>query len=222
MTKEMKPPKNVLNINVASGHYVLKDFINIDNSIFLRMLPIYPIIKPFISKARRGLFQKFHDATKDGLLVRHNCLKRLPFDQDTVDHILCSHFIEHVYRNEAIAILRGFYEILKPSGTLHIIVPDLRKMATKYVAGEASLNADQFMDWIGVTKTARPRALVQYMELTGGFGLFHRWMYDENSLAELLKSTGFTILPVNSTVSADWRVDNNDIQVNLLVQKPGF
>ena len=35
-----------LNINVGSGRYPMKGFVNLDNSIFLRTLPIYPVLKP--------------------------------------------------------------------------------------------------------------------------------------------------------------------------------
>lgn len=216
----MQAVKKSVNLNVASGHYVLNGFINIDNSLFLRLLPIYPLIKPFVNESRRQLFEKFIDAKAKATLITHNCVKRLPFEDSSVDHILCSHFIEHVYREEAKRIFEGFYEILKPNGTLHVIVPDIKKMATRYLNDDQEISADEFIEWIGVTKRTRPKFLVQYMEMLGSFGLFHRWMYDEDSLLDLLTSVGFMPQLVNDSVSQSWRADNNHLQVNLLVTKP--
>jgi predicted SAM-dependent methyltransferase len=218
----MQSVKTAVNLNVASGHYVLNDFINIDNSLFLRLLPIYPLIRPFVNEARRHVFKKFIDAKNKATLIRHNCVERLPFENNSVDHILCSHFIEHVYREEAERIVAGFFDVLKPNGTLHVIVPDIKKMAAKYLSNDADIAADQFIEWIGVTKQSRPKLLVQCMELSGGFGLFHRWMYDEASLMNLLASIGFVIESTNDTISRNWRADNNYLQVNLLARKPGL
>lgn len=45
----------------------------------------------------------------------------LPFKDNTVDEIYCSHFMEHV--EDPVKILREFYRVLKNNGTLIIIVP---------------------------------------------------------------------------------------------------
>lgn len=45
----------------------------------------------------------------------------LPFGDESVDEIYCSHFLEHV--NNPIAIMREFHRVLKVNGLLTIIVP---------------------------------------------------------------------------------------------------
>lgn len=48
---------------------------------------------------------------------------RLPFDDDSVDEIRTSHFLEHLTFEEVIFIMNEFYRVLKQGHLLEIIVP---------------------------------------------------------------------------------------------------
>lgn len=61
---------------------------------------------------------------------------------------------------------------------------------------------------------------MRWREFVGGFGLLHRWMYDEASITVLLESAGFSIEPSNESPSAHWRREDDHWQVNLLARKP--
>lgn len=47
----------------------------------------------------------------------------LPFKDETFDHILASHFIEHIATDKKIELFNECWRILKPGGTMKIYVP---------------------------------------------------------------------------------------------------
>ena len=126
--------------------------------------------------------------------LRHNCTKPLPFRSESVDHILCSHFIEHVYPKEAEKILKDFFNKLVPNGTLHIIVPDLNYLARKYLNSKDSSAASEFMEEAMQFSFRKPSLIYRLLESTGNFGLEHKWMYDVNNISKLLTSAKFKII----------------------------
>jgi predicted SAM-dependent methyltransferase len=52
-------------------------------------------------------------------------LGHLGFRPGTVDEILCSHVLEHFGKHEVPDLLRSWRDVLRPGGTLTVIVPDL-------------------------------------------------------------------------------------------------
>lgn len=208
-----------LNINVGSGRYPMKDFVNLDNSIFLRTLPFYPLLKPFLSSAHREIFKEYRAAVTGNTYRVHNCIKRLPYGTGSVDHILCSHFLEHVFRDQAKVILRDFHRVLKPGiGTIHLIVPDIRSRAEHYLHSRNHNAADEFIDSTILSSLNRPSLRYRLMEINGSFGLQHRWMYDEASLSKLAEEAGFTILNHNDTPSRSWRPERQPGEVELVAR----
>ena len=63
-----------------------------------------------------------------------DCTKRLPFPDNSVDLFFFEHFLEHLHYEPAVQFLSEIYRTLKPSGTVRISVPDLKKLAQIYVA----------------------------------------------------------------------------------------
>lgn len=60
----------------------------------------------------------------------------LPYEDGTVDAIIASHVLEHFPHREVANVLKEWVRVLKPGGELKIAVPDLRKIAQKYLANE--------------------------------------------------------------------------------------
>ncbi len=56
------------------------------------------------------------------------------------------------------------------------------------------------------------------MEFGGGFGLQHRWMYDQASMEAKIAEIGFEIVPENETPSGEWRKDDG-ISVHVVARK---
>lgn len=186
----------MVKLNVASGVFVMEDYINIDNSAFLMLTPYYFFLKPFLKKSYRVRVEEFIDAKKKTKLLRSDCRKPLPFPHNSVDHIFCSHFLEHLYKNDALDVLKGFHRILKKDGTLRIVVPDIEVYVNHY---KATGDADEFIEGTTLSWPRRPSFLFRLFSVVGGFGLTHLWMYDRTSLTKLVEGAGFTIIPLEQT-----------------------
>jgi ubiquinone/menaquinone biosynthesis C-methylase UbiE len=131
--------------------------------------------------------------------------KRLPFKDGSVDFIYTSHFLEHVQHYEAEDILKECKRILAPSGVLRVSVPDLKIVSEKYLAkdmnffkrmmgyepSQANLGniADLYVrQFLGYDSWSRPGFL---KSLQRRFIRGHLWMYDFESLSDILSKAGF-------------------------------
>ena len=142
----MKSPAASLNrygklwLNVASSHLVLNDFVNLDRSVWLTLAPTYPLVRHFLNSGHADAVKRMADARASGVLVTHDCRKPLPFPDGTADHILSSHFLEHLSAPLAEYVLSDYFRCLRSGGTLHVVLPDLRYQIDRYIAGD--LDAD--------------------------------------------------------------------------------
>ena len=59
--------------------------------------------------------------------------KGLPFEDDSIDGIYSSHVIEHMKKQEAEDVMKEIVRVLKPNGILRFAVPDLERIARKYL-----------------------------------------------------------------------------------------
>jgi predicted SAM-dependent methyltransferase len=207
-------------LNVGGGNYFIDDFVNVDSNFLYFLAPFYPVLKPFLKAPAREWLETYRAKRKPGNFLFANCRYPLKFPADSVDHILISHFLEHLHHEHAMAVLRNYFAILRPGGTLHIIVPDLALRAREYVSkiGDPAA-ADIFIEWTCFEKRRMPRLIVRLLRVTGLFDLEHCWLYDEHSLGQKVREVGFNLLEKNDSPSATWRRDDLG-QVNILVQKP--
>lgn len=116
------------------------------------------------------------DGTK---LVEH-------FGESTQDIVVLHHVIEHFGCGEADEVLVQCFKCLKSGGSLLIFVPDLRKLAGRWLSGEL----DDFSYFVNV-----------YGAYQGLEGDRHKWGYDINSLHKYLK----TIPGTGQIKLFDWR-----------------
>lgn len=203
-------------LNVASSTYVLPNFVNLDNHVFLKYRAMLPIFKRLLSPKHAKLANEYSNAISRATLVQHDCRKKLKFDDNTVDHILCSHFLEHVYLDEAKTILADFYRVLKPEGTIHIIVPDLQRFVSEYLEMKANGNeyaGDEFMNKCLLSRATKGSLRYRLMEIYGGFGLQHRWMYDKASLSMHITNSGFRIDNTLEVPSDAFRKNDDSVHI---------
>ena len=85
-------------LNVGCHDIHLKNYVNID---------LDPSMKPDL----------LVDATR---LLEY-------FQENSVDHIYCGHFLEHFSLEQAQGLVNDFYRLLKPYCSLHLVVPDHTK-----------------------------------------------------------------------------------------------
>jgi predicted SAM-dependent methyltransferase len=108
--------------------------------------------------------------------LQFNDITKLPFNDGIVDVIYASHVIEYFDRTEIKTVLQEWYRVLRPSGTLRLAVPDFLKLMWVY------------QDTNDINKILGP--LFGQMPM-GNATIYHKTVYDFNSLKELLESLGF-------------------------------
>ncbi|MBI5305987.1 methyltransferase domain-containing protein [Candidatus Wolfebacteria bacterium] len=131
-------------------------------------------------------------------IIIHKVLRPLPFPNNSMRVVYTSHLLEHLYLDEARALLRECWRVLKFGGVLRIMVPDLENMASQYVNDiknkneNVALLADLFIKSLGFRDTHSPRGGIIY-RIYSSLKDFHthKWMYDKNSLAYYMEQAGF-------------------------------
>ena len=203
-------------LNVASSVYVLEEFVNLDNAIFLLLIDLIPFVGWIFPSKYQSSIQEYREAKQKALLIRHDCRNPLFFPDNSVDHILCSHFLEHIFPDEMEKVLKDFYRVLRKGATIHIIVPDLEKQINEYMKKKAlgfPQAADEMIRETILSRDTRGSLKYRFLEFIGSFGLQHRWMYDYQSLSEKITRVGFSIFDENETPSKDYRLNDGSIHV---------
>lgn len=117
--------------------------------------------------------------------VKLKNITKLEFNSDTVDIIYSSHTIEYFDRDEIIDILLEWKRVLKPGGILRLSVPNFEKLIEVY---QITNNLDNILG-----------PLFGKM-LMSNDKIYHKTVYDINSLEKLLDSVGFCCFE-----AYDWR-----------------
>lgn len=146
-------------------------------------------------KAERPL-DLVHAFTFDGETLKNP----LPLEDEIADELHNYHFIEHVYRWEAPALLREFHRLLRPAGRLVIECPDIAKAAKHLLAG----GKDQMCMW---PLYGDPSHKDPYM--------CHRWGYTPATLTALLRECGFRAITIGKPETHGRRA-NRDMRVTAL------
>lgn len=120
---------------------------------------------------------------------RHD-VRRLPmFVDETVELIYACHVLEYFDRLEAVVVLREWHRILKPGGVLRVAVPDLAALVEVYRrAADLSLILGPLYGRMEISTAVGSRTL------------YHRTVYDFDSLRSTLESVGFS-----NVRRYDWR-----------------
>jgi SAM-dependent methyltransferase len=106
--------------------------------------------------------------------VHHRMQYGVPFGDETVDAIYSSHALEHIFLEEAEALLHDAYRALKQGGLIRIAVPDLEFVLGLYQSG----SKEQALDFF-------------FSRNSSGYLNHHHYMYDFELLESLLEKVGF-------------------------------
>jgi SAM-dependent methyltransferase len=105
--------------------------------------------------------------------------KRFPVEDGDIAEVFSAATLEHQRKHSADHVLREFFRILAPGGTLHIIQPDIEAIARAITDKTIDLfTMNQFL--FGKFKS----------DATDYFDL-HKWMYPADALIAELKHLGF-------------------------------
>ncbi|MBM3210890.1 methyltransferase domain-containing protein [Candidatus Poribacteria bacterium] len=126
-------------------------------------------------------------------IIYLDAYKKLPFENNTFHYIFNEHFIEHLPYRMGEKMLKECYRILKPGGKIRISTPDLQFLIKLY--GENKTQSQkEYIQW--AADIMFPDDLKGISEDTFVINNFfynweHKFIYDENSLTNLLISCGF-------------------------------
>lgn len=160
-----------------------------------------------------------------------------PFPDNSFDYVFSEHTIEHIQYRQALTMLRQCHRVLKPGGRIRLVTPDLRVYAGFLKSELSPIERDCvnhfFNDWIktgfSYAKDYQPIS-DQYPAIFVLNDIFrnyeHRFIYDDQTLAELVKAAGFQMVEQAVTgKSSDPNLSglethNNEINsfVNLVVE----
>ncbi|MBP9817941.1 methyltransferase domain-containing protein [Candidatus Shapirobacteria bacterium] len=165
---------SIIKVNLGCGPSGIDGWTNLDWG----MLPLLNKLG-FVNKLVDWGFLSSGYKTKWPVFKLFDIRKKLPFADNSVDFVYCSHVLEHFENEEAINILWEIKRILKTDGMARIVLPDVKKIALGYV--DARKINEEF--W-GYDK----QVLVGWRRW---FIRGHRWMYDVDEIKSTLEKAGF-------------------------------
>jgi predicted SAM-dependent methyltransferase len=187
-----------MKLHLGCGTHVVLGWVNVDGSWNARLAG-HPWLRRTVAMLRWVPAARL-ELPWGSSVVCHNITKPLPFAEGSVACIYSAHVLEHLYREDALALLHECYRVLEPRGILRIVVPDLHALVQKYIesrrrsdTGEKVLicAADQFNEDMRFRPASRTRGSLVYRLYTQVMDFHtHKWMYDTESLCHMLKEVG--------------------------------
>jgi SAM-dependent methyltransferase len=175
--QKVTPSTGTVKINIGSDFTVAEGWINIDSSVYALISGFPDFIKRLVYKlsdAHLRLEEKeYLSILNNHTFVFHNVEYGLPFLGNSVQYIYSSHFLEHLYKDDAKKLLKEAYRVLKPGGKIRLCVPDLQYVISLYQKGD------------------RERALTFFFDDGKAYFYTHKYMYDFESLRSNLCDVGF-------------------------------
>lgn len=120
----------------------------------------------------------------------------IPLGDEYIDYVVLHHVLEHFGCGEGIGLIKEAYRVLKPGGSLHVYVPDLRALAIAWLNGKITTQ-------VYVTNL--------YGAYMGSEDDRHKWGFDSASLREFLETsaqwgmvTRSTGDPPGADIAHDW------------------
>lgn len=105
--------------------------------------------------------------------------ERFPIPDGVIAEVFSAATLEHFRRHHNEHILREFFRVLQPGGTLRVSTPDIEAIAKALLAGEDLAVVNQH--FFGRFKS----------EQTDDYDV-HKWMYPVKEMVRVLTETGFT------------------------------
>jgi predicted SAM-dependent methyltransferase len=165
-------------VNLGSGLTVAPGWIHIDGSLnaLLSQWPkaLLNVLYPWSDNRQWFSREQYIQILTQHRFIHHRLQYGVPFGDEMVDIIYSSHALEHLFLEEAQALLQDAYRVLKRGGMIRLAVPDLEYALRLYQAG------------------AKEQALNFFFSRNrGGYLNQHHYMYDFELLKDLLEKAGF-------------------------------
>jgi len=125
-----------------------------------------------------------------------DCSIEIPVPIDSADYVVLQHVLEHFGCNEACALIENCKKVLRPGGSLLVFVPNMRALATRWLAGQ--------MD----TQLYLTNVYGAYM---GSEDDRHKWGFDMDYLEAFLHARAFDTVKLfdgrpipGADIATDW------------------
>ena len=121
--------------------------------------------------------------------IHFDLRNRMPLNDNSVDRIYSSHFLEHIPFHELITFLQECKRVLKPNGELSVCVPNAELYINSYLKDKIFIDSSKgHVDFKNIPETSSKLDQVNYMAYMGGN---HNYMFDEENLINTLFTAGF-------------------------------
>lgn len=121
-----------------------------------------------------------------------------PLADGSVDVVYASHLFEHLTMHDGQTFLREARRVLRPSGVLRLVVPDLYALAKQYVRSFEQGDSEASVPFLFAINLHREQAygahrslLVRLLNGYQGYPHQHKYMYDSASLSAMIRAEGF-------------------------------
>ena len=177
----LAPPTDLdtVKLNLGCGLAVTPGWINIDGSInaLIANFPVFTHSFFYRVTGARAYYSKseYCKLLGENRFVHHELSSSIPYPDNSVDVIFSSHFLEHLYYDQALNLINECYRSLKPGGILRISIPDLEYAIGQYHKGRKDEMLRNFF----------------FVEEDGNHFSRHKYMYDFQMLEKILVNTGF-------------------------------
>ena len=176
-----------IGINLGCGMDNPSKWLGIDGGVYVLLqkvpVPILKLVSRFTETQKKYSVEEYIQKIRGGDFLHHELDYGIPFDDNCIPAIFSSHFFEHITQMDANRLLRECFRVLKPGGTIRVVVPSLdeevariRQAVRQYEAGDVSaIQAFVTSNGVGYTN--------KYDN--------HRWMYNFAEMREALRRAGF-------------------------------
>lgn len=180
ITPEKDSRDGLVKVNLGCGLAVAKGWINVDASLnaLVASWPraAHKLLYRLSGSNRYYSLEQYCDLLENHVFIHHDLSHSLPLKDQTADFIYSSHFLEHLFKQDALRLLRECHRVLKSGGIVRICVPDLAYAVSLYVAGEKEKMLENYF----------------FVEDKESFLARHKYMYDFELLKSLLEKIGFS------------------------------
>ena len=186
--KKYKFPEGYHGLNIGCGLHNPPNWVGIDGGFSHYVVHRMPrfMLKPFFKKfsmAKNYSFDEYYSHLHSFKLIHHELTYDLPFSDNVVPNIYSSHFFEHLFKEQTEHLLKECFRVLTPNGRIRICVPSLEE-----AVGGMERAIENY-------KKGDIEAVQPYLtsEIVGFNSVYsnHRFMYDAQTLKEVLEKAGF-------------------------------